>query len=201
MASSLAAQDRLERVWANYRADKAFDHLRSWKDPELGQLNLVPGEGSLRPLVVFLGEAPGADEDSVARPFVGASGQLIRRLINEELYIQAEECWITNVVKYRPPNNATPSIRDQINSWPYLKAELECLIPRSKVIVPLGGVAWSVFDSTRSISSVEGTMQYGRNGWIIVPMYHPAYILRGPRRLDAYRRRFAVIREAMEMPD
>lgn len=205
MASSLSARQRLDQIWSNYRADPKFDALRAWKDPSLGPLNLVPGEGSVRPLLTVIGEAPGADEDRLGRPFVGASGQFLRRLLEEELGLVAEvDCWITNVVKYRPPGNATPNLRDRMNSQPYLQAELEVLVPRNKVVVPVGAVAWGVFPQSdfTGISAAEGRMWMGRNGWLIVPMFHPAYVLRSRgQRLEAYKRGFAVIREAMETPE
>jgi len=202
MGPDVDARQLIEAVWSDYARDPTFNSLRSWMDPEAGTVRFVPGEGSMRPWVTFIGEAPGADENRMGRPFVGQSGQLIRSLIAEELKLNPADCWITNVVKYRPLNNATPNVRDQINSWPYLRRELECLAPRAKVVVPLGAVAWSVFDSSMSISSVEGTMRMGKNGWLIVPMFHPSFIGRNPKqRLPQYRKRFAVIREAIDTPE
>lgn len=203
MGAEVGARQLLQEVWDEYRADPAFDILRSWKDPELGPLNFVPGEGSVRPVCTFIGEAPGADEDRMGRPFVGASGQFIRSLMESELGLIPEgDCWITNVVKYRPKNNTNPTIRDQMNSWPYLRRELGALVPRSKVVVPLGAIAAAVFDPIMSISSMEGTLRMGKNGWLWVPMFHPAYILRHRGKMtDRYKRGFEVIKMAIETPE
>lgn len=135
----------------------------------------VPGEGNYGARLMFIGEAPGADEDAQGRPFVGRAGQLLTRII-EAMGLTRKEVYITNVVKCRPPDNRTP-LRSEIESCRhYLLTQIETIAPR--VIVTLGKVATDVFHpSAEGMSQLRGTFR--RFGQIfIMPTFHPAYILR-----------------------
>ena len=164
----------LADIYDAYRGDRRFDHLRT------DGIVLVPGEGSSRPKVFIVGEAPGAMENTHKKPFVGASGQVLRSLIKDTAGLAPEDYFITNVVKYRPPNNRTPEWQEVDASLPYLRQEFAALgLPA--VIVAVGGVALSVFrpsGETRSILACAGETITLRGGKALVPMIHPSYVLR-----------------------
>lgn len=188
-------QDLLD-IQHDYEVAPQFTNLRAWVQEVENDPNAVnpyvPGVGSVRPLLVLLGEAPGAEEAKQGIPFVGKSGQLLRALVEDELGIDPDDCYVTNVVKYRPRSNSTPGIREIIESKDFLARELVALRPRRKLIVPLGQTAWSVFDPISRISMVAGQQLLpGKNGWDVAPMFHPAYALRNGRNgIQMYRRHF-----------
>jgi DNA polymerase len=135
----------------------------------------VPGEGSYDSRLIFVGEAPGADEDIQGRPFVGRAGQLLTKII-EAMGFKRDEVYITNIVKCRPPNNRTP-LRPEIESCRnYLLVQIEAIGPR--IIVSLGKVATDFFiPSAAGISELRGT--FHRRGEILVmPTFHPSYLIR-----------------------
>jgi len=137
--------------------------------------NAVPGEGSYEARLMFVGEAPGAEEDAQGRPFVGRAGQLLTKII-EAMGFHRKDVYITNVVKCRPPNNRTP-IRSEIQACQnYLLAQIETIAPQ--VIVTLGKVATDFFlPSAEGMSQLRGSFRrFGRI--LIMPTFHPAYIIR-----------------------
>lgn len=157
----------------------------------------VPGEGTRRPLCVFMGEAPGAQEDRYGRPFVGRSGDLLRRCIQEYLLLDPErDCYITNVVKYRPPGNRTPTRAEVDASKIELLREIAWLHPRQKLMIPLGATALKLF-SRRIITEMAGQVLAGRGDWLVYPLWHPSYVLRDPARLPTYQASFAKLREVL----
>ncbi len=168
MAESLA------EIYEEYRADPAFAHLRT------RGIVLVPGEGAPRPKVLIVGEAPGAMENLKKRPFVGASGIVLRSLIDEVAMLQEDEYFITNMVKYRPPGNRTPWPAEIAASLPYLRREYRAL-GGPAVLVAVGGTAYEAFRPegvTASITKVAGSLIGYANGRWLLPMLHPAYGLR-----------------------
>jgi DNA polymerase len=128
---------------------------------------MVPGEGSPEAEVMFVGEAPGANEDRLGRPFVGRAGMLLEELL-EEAGLVREDVWITNVVKARPPKNRDPKAPEVAHCMPWLNAEVELIAPR--VIVPLGRHALKHFAPAAKIAEVHGRLLDGR----LFPLYHPA---------------------------
>jgi DNA polymerase len=137
--------------------------------------NAVPGEGDFDAGLMFVGEAPGADEDTQGRPFVGRAGQLLTRII-EAMKFKREDVFITNVVKCRPPDNRTP-FREEIETCqPYLLAQVEAIQPR--VIVMLGKVATDFFvPINASMSSLRGNFyEFGKV--LVMPTFHPSYVIR-----------------------
>jgi uracil-DNA glycosylase len=128
---------------------------------------MVPGEGSAEAEVMFVGEAPGANEDRLGRPFVGRAGMLLEELL-AETGLAREDVWITNVVKARPPKNRDPKAAEVAHCMPWLEAEVELIAPR--VIVPLGRHALKHFAPGAKIAEVHGTLLNGR----LFPLYHPA---------------------------
>ncbi|MDH7511966.1 MAG: uracil-DNA glycosylase [Clostridiales bacterium] len=137
--------------------------------------NAVPGEGHFDAPLMFVGEAPGADEDTQGRPFVGRAGQLLTRII-EAMKFKRDDVFITNVVKCRPPDNRTPSKEEIEACQPYLLAQVEAIQPR--VIVTLGKVATDFFVPVDvSMSSIRGNFfEFGKI--LIMPTFHPSYVIR-----------------------
>lgn len=137
----------------------------------------VPGEGNLEARVLFLGEAPGADEDAVGRPFVGKSGQLLTKMI-EACTFQREDVMILNTIKCRPPGNRNPEPDELQNCRDYLDRQLELIQP--EYIVCLGLVATKALLKTAlTIGQLRGRVHRYRTSKVIVT-YHPSYLLREP---------------------
>jgi uracil-DNA glycosylase len=149
-----------------------------------GASSIVFGEGSLDSKVMFIGEAPGADEDIQGRPFVGRSGRFLTRII-EECGITRSEIFITNIVKCRPPNNRTPSTIE-INKGLKHILQYEIDIVNPAIIAPLGASALrSLIPEATSISSMRGKAFETKYGTVF-PIYHPAYVLRNPHAKDTF---------------
>ena len=170
--------ETLAEIYEAYRSDPAFDHLRT------EGIRLVPGEGATSAArILIVGEAPGAVENTDGRPFVGASGAVLRSLITDVAMLKPEDYFITNTVKYRPPGNRTPEWNEIEASVPYLRREFRA-IGSPAVIVAVGAVPYSVFRPTgrrQGVLTVAGEPQAlgapEANRWV-VPMIHPAYGLR-----------------------
>ncbi|MBM4420845.1 MAG: uracil-DNA glycosylase [Chloroflexi bacterium] len=141
-----------------------------------GTTQAVPGEGSAESGILFLGEAPGANEDLQGRPFVGASGNLLDEMLRE-IGLDRTKVFITNVVRHRPPANRDP-LPDEIAACDvWFRRHLEALQP--KVVVTLGRYALGKFFPGESISRIHGKPRRV-NGVPVFPMYHPAAALRQP---------------------
>ncbi len=141
--------------------------------------NYVFGEGSETANLMFVGEAPGAYEDEMGRPFVGRAGELLTKIINNVLLLDRSEIYIANIVKCRPPNNATPTKEIADSCKGYLFKQIEFIKP--KIIVALGATAYKYLtnDFDAKITRIRGTViEWG--GIKLVPTYHPSYLLRNP---------------------
>ena len=137
--------------------------------------NAVPGEGPLDAKVMFVGEGPGRDEDASGRPFVGAAGQLLSKIL-EAAEIPRESVYITNIVKCRPPGNRNPSDDEAKTCIAYLRHQVALIHP--KIIVCLGSVsAKNIIDPDVRISRIRGQI-IQKSGYIIIPTYHPSALLR-----------------------
>lgn len=137
----------------------------------------VPGEGCYNPDIMFVGEAPGFEEDCAGRPFVGAAGELLTRMI-EAMGYKREEVFIANVIKCRPPANRTPYPDEVAQCLLYLNEQIAILKPR--VIIVLGATAAKAFWGTEiSISKIRGQFMTYMN-IPVMPTYHPAFLLRSP---------------------
>jgi DNA polymerase len=137
--------------------------------------NYVPGEGSLNPDIMFVGEGPGETEDNFGKPFIGKAGQLLDKIIGKMGY-NRETVFIGNIVKCRPPNNRDPQPDEVAACKPYLISQVQILEP--KVIVCLGRVALNnLMDGSYSITRERGK-RFEFMGIPVIPTYHPAYILR-----------------------
>jgi len=140
---------------------------------------LVPGEGSATARIVLVGEAPGAREDAVGLPFVGAAGKVLDGLLDSAGLSRAD-VFITNVVKARPPGNRDPRADEVAHHWPWLERQLEVISPA--LIVPLGRHALKRFAPAARIGEVHGT-RLEAGGRALFPLYHPAAALHNPRLL------------------
>jgi uracil-DNA glycosylase family 4 len=139
--------------------------------------NVVPGQGKMSPDIMFIGEAPGADEDAQGLSFVGRAGKLLTKMIVAMGYTR-DDVFIGNILKCRPPDNRTPVPEEIAMCIPYLLRQIAVLRP--KVIVALGGTA------VRGLLKDETPISKLRGKWTefagvpLMPTYHPAYLLRSP---------------------
>ncbi|MCC6334256.1 MAG: uracil-DNA glycosylase [Myxococcales bacterium] len=142
-----------------------------------GRKTIVFGVGNPKAELVFVGEGPGAEEDSQGIPFVGAAGQLLTKMI-EAMKFKRDDVYICNVVKCRPPGNRNPEPDELEACEPFLKAQLASIQP--KAIVALGKFAAQTLlrDST-AITRLRGQWR-SYEGIPLMPTYHPAYLLRQP---------------------
>lgn len=137
--------------------------------------NAVPGEGNLQAELMFIGEAPGRDEDRQGRPFVGKAGQLLTKIIQAMTY-KRDEVYITNVVKCRPPGNRNPQANEIASCKDYLLAQIELINPT--VIVTLGKVAADSFiRSSLGMTALRGDF-YDYQNIKVMPTFHPSYLIR-----------------------
>lgn len=168
-------RETLADVYDAYRADRRFDHLRQ------DGIVLVPGMGASRPRIFVVGEAPGAVENTTRSPFQGASGRVLRSLLRDVAEMNQDDLFITNVVKYRPPGNRTPTWDEVEASLPYLRREYAAL-GYPPVLVAVGGVAWKSLapESHRNagILGIAGVPVELKEGKALWPMVHPSYALR-----------------------
>jgi DNA polymerase len=148
--------------------------IASGKYPLLsGATRLVPGHGNPHSEIMFIGEAPGADEDKNGIPFVGRAGKFLDELLNS-IGLKREDIYITNMVKCRPPNNRDPEESELLQYKAWLDWEIKLINP--KVFVPLGRFALAKFVPGVQISKVHGKA-FRREGKIYFVMYHPAVAL------------------------
>ncbi|NPA27625.1 MAG: uracil-DNA glycosylase [Epsilonproteobacteria bacterium] len=147
---------------------------------------VVFGEGNIKSNLMFVGEAPGASEDEIGRPFVGRAGQLLTKMIENVLNIPRSSVYITNVVKCRPPNNRTPTKEEALSCKPYLLKEIEIVKP--KLIVALGSTAYYYLTGDKTpISQVRGHI-IDMKSYKLIATYHPSYLLRNPSaKKEAYK--------------
>ena len=139
--------------------------------------NAVPGEGNPNSEIVFIGEAPGENEDLTGRPFVGRAGKLLESLLGKINYTR-EDVWIGNIIKHRPPQNRDPLPDEIIACQPFLTAQLKIMAPT--LIVTLGRFALLYFYSDGKISRDRGSL-VKTPSFHVFPVYHPAAALRNPQ--------------------
>lgn len=170
---SAEAQRLLDELRAKYERDAPHKHFVT------AHTNIVFGEGDCCARLMFIGEAPGADEDRTGRPFVGRAGQLLEKMI-VAMGLRREQVYITNVLKTRPPNNATPTAEEAAHCAPYLYEQIRIVDP--EVIVTLGLPATRlVLGSMDAMGRLRGRWgQFQREGLVkpVMPTYHPAFLLR-----------------------
>jgi DNA polymerase len=152
------------------------------------RIHTVPGEGSPRPLVMVIGEAPGADEDAQGRPFVGKAGQLLDRMLDSRGKIglsRGSNCYIANILKCRPPANRNPQSDEIQVCAPFLAKQIQILNPR--IILAMGNIAAkALLDSAEGITRLRGNFTVFRGNLLLdgnfniplLPTFHPSALLR-----------------------
>ena len=168
--SKTTSGETLEQIWAELK-DCTRCPLHE------GRTHVVNTEGNRQARLMFVGEAPGADEDAQARPFVGRAGQLLTKII-EAIGLKREDVLIGNVNRCRPPANRAPLPDEAATCKPFLLREIEAVQP--EVIVVLGNTAMkNLLDTKIGITRLRGEFQ-DFNGIKVMPTFHPAYLLRDP---------------------
>lgn len=173
-ARRAAAQRELDAILARYEKDEPHRNFVT------AHSRIVFGEGDPCARLMFIGEAPGEEEDRTGRPFVGRAGQLLEKMI-VAMGLRRADVYIANVLKTRPPNNATPTLEEAALCAPYLFDQIAAIKP--EVIVTLG------LPATRTILSTDRSMGSLRGRWAtfkdpqgrlvpVMPTYHPAFLLR-----------------------
>jgi DNA polymerase len=185
-AQTLESQDREDKMVVADKAaelEKIAEEVRQCRKCDLGssRTNAVPGEGNPDARIMFVGEAPGADEDAQGRPFVGRAGQLLDKIINA-CGLKRSDVFIGNILKCRPPENRDPRAEEIISCLPYLQRQIEIIDP--EIIVALGAhAAKTLLNSTKSIGQLRGQFHeyytgIGRPPVKLMATYHTAYLLR-----------------------
>ncbi|MBI4563666.1 MAG: uracil-DNA glycosylase [Planctomycetes bacterium] len=144
---------------------------------------VVFGVGSLKAPLMFIGEAPGADEDAAGEPFVGRAGQLLTRSLLK-LGVRREQVYIANVLKCRPPGNRTPQPNEIVSCMPYLLLQIKWIQPR--LLCGLGNIAvQALLHTSEGISRLRGKYHdfFGRK---LFATFHPAYVLRNMNQLALF---------------
>jgi uracil-DNA glycosylase family 4 len=158
--------------------------------------NVVFGAGNSDADLMFVGEAPGAEEDRQGLPFVGRAGGLLAELL-EGIGMTRQDVWITNVLRCRPPGNRDPQPIEIESCQPYTDRQIELIRPR--VIGTLGNFATKLLTGNRTgITKVRGTVQvheFGGRPLFLMPLFHPAAALRTPALVDTLREDFAKLPE------
>ena len=169
-----------------------------------GATNTVFADGTPAGGVMFIGEAPGRDEDRIGKPFVGKAGQLLDKMLASIGLSRATNCYITNVINWRPPDNRDPTPEEAAMCLPFLRRHIELVNPR--VIVLLGAVA------ARHVMGITEGIMRSRGRWMeyrvadrmvpIMPTLHPAYLLRQPAHKKlAWRDLQAVAQKIEQLPE
>lgn len=190
-----SADDRREQLIELYREVSACTRCRLHET----RTKAVFGAGNSDANLMFVGEAPGAEEDRQGLPFVGRAGQLLNQLL-EEVGLKREDVFICNVLKSRPPGNRDPQPDEIEACWPYLERQIQLIEPR--VIATLGNFATKkITGSPTGITRVRGTPQVhtiaGRTLFVF-PLLHPAAALRTPSLVETLREDFGRLRGLLE---
>lgn len=160
--------------------------------------DLIHGEGHETAEIMLIGEAPGFHESVQRRPFVGRSGQLLRKVLAENGLLE-EQLYISNIIKVRPPDNRDPLPQEILAFKPYLDAEIQLIKP--KLIITLGRFSMAKFLSKVKVSAVHGRLhkiKWQEQLLYILPMYHPAAALRATKLKQAFIHDFAKIKKVLD---
>jgi DNA polymerase len=161
-----------------------------------GRTLAVPGEGDPEAAVMFVGEGPGEQEDLSGRPFVGRAGQLLRKMIREEMGLDPAAVFIANIVKCRPPGNRAPLADEAAACLPFLRRQVAAVRPR--VLVTLGNPSTqALLQTTTGITKLRGR-PVARGGFTFFPTYHPSYLLRNPAAEPEGRADFRAVRALID---
>ena len=167
----MTKQQQLDELQAEIIAKKVCADLAAQAT------QLVMGDGNPDADIVFIGEAPGKNEDEQGVPFVGAAGRFLNEML-EAAGLVRSDVYITNIVKYRPPNNRDPEPEEKRAFWPYLMRQLEIIQP--KAVITLGRHSGAAFIPELRISRDHGharKVKYHDYEFLVIPLYHPAAAL------------------------
>ncbi|MFN7112781.1 MAG: uracil-DNA glycosylase family protein [Alphaproteobacteria bacterium] len=185
------AIESMEEARTLAAAAQTLDELRAAIDSFKGlgikrtATQMVFADGNSQARVMFVGEAPGADEDRIGRPFVGVSGQLLDKMLASIGLSREENAYISNVINWRPPGNRAPDDSEIALSLPFIQRHIELVNPA--VVVFVGGVsAKALLDTTQGITRLRGKWTDFATSGMVQPipaicMFHPAYLLRSPQ--------------------
>jgi len=167
----MSKQSQLDQIASDIQAKNVCPDLAKTAT------NLVMGDGNLDTDIVFIGEAPGKNEDEQGLPFVGAAGKFLNEML-AAAGMERKDVYITNIVKYRPPNNRDPLPEEKAAFWPYLLKQLQIIQP--KVVITLGRHSMEYFLPDMKIGQIHGQpkrIQFGDQKIVIMPLFHPAAAL------------------------
>jgi uracil-DNA glycosylase family 4 len=180
-----ASHHDMVRNWGEHGLDQPeslSDIRRELKDCRRCELSskrtkIVFGDGCEQARLVFVGEGPGYEEDKQGKPFVGAAGKLLNRIL-EAMHLSREDVYICNIVKCRPPNNRNPKPEEISTCVPFLERQIRAIEP--EFICALGKfAAQTLLQAEKPISKLRGQF-HEYQGIPVMPTYHPAYLLRNP---------------------
>lgn len=183
----------LKDIYDAYMIDQSFEHLRS------AGFHFVPGIGPEDPTkaeIVFVGEAPGVDEDKHREPFIGKAGKILNKYLRD-IGLSKDEVFITNVLKYRPNlANRDPSIPEIQASFPYLRQEIDFIKP--KLVVALGRIPCKAFLPSLEPRKVRGRL-LDYNGYKLLVTLHPMSIVHQLGAREELKNQFEIIREVLKL--
>ncbi|MCC6278432.1 MAG: uracil-DNA glycosylase [Oligoflexia bacterium] len=157
----------------------------------------VFGTGPKNSPIMFIGEAPGEDEDRVGIPFVGPSGQLLTKMI-EAMGLTRDQVYLANIVKCRPPENRTPKPEEVVECGRFLNLQIKLVNP--KIVVALGAVAaQTLLATTKKISECRGQL-VEKNGIKVLATFHPSYLLRNPKEKKTVWQDLQIVMEQLGLP-
>lgn len=187
----MTKQEQLDQIGVEIVENNVCPHLAQ------SATQLVLGDGNPDADVMFIGEAPGAKEDEQGIPFVGAAGKFLDEML-QSIGMQRSDIYITNIVKYRPPNNRDPEDQEKADFLPYLHKQIAVIQP--KLIIPLGRHSMNAFMPGFKISQVHGQPKR-KNGQVYMPLYHPAAALYNGGMRETLLEDFARIPTVLELID
>ena len=182
---NILKEDKKDKNHKIEQINKVIENIKKFKSPlQKNANNLVVYDGNVNAKVIFIGEAPGRDEDQIGLPFVGKAGQLLNKMLLA-INLKREDVYITNVVNWRPADNRTPTDEEILEFLPFLQEQIDIVNP--KYLFLLGGVA------AKAILSTPITLGKLRGNWHeytslklnktihTIASYHPAFLLRSPQ--------------------
>ena len=161
-----------------------------------GRHHVVLGVGSREARVMFIGEGPGEQEDLQGEPFVGKAGQLLDKMLYAVDLDRHTNIYITNIVKCRPPHNRDPEEQEQESCIPYLREQTRLIRPR--IIVTLGRISGMRLIKPDLRITREHGMWFEKKGVLMMPMLHPAALLRNPTQMEGAFRDFVILRDKIK---
>lgn len=181
-----------EKQW-----ETLYEQCNSCKKCPLGETktNTVFGDGNKEASLMFIGEAPGENEDKQGKPFVGRSGQLLDKYL-DAVGLRRQDVYIANILKCRPPKNRDPKPEEEEQCIGYLREQLKLINP--KIIVCLGRIAAYKIIKPDFKISVEHGKWFVKGDYLITAVFHPSALLRDPRKRDDMMADFVAIKEKLE---